>query len=81
MRSWAYLTVGLAMTGHHWQVRWINGTELPHWGSGPARFEHLNRLGAEGWDMCGSGSGGGGQEAWCTYILKRPQAQPRRARA
>jgi hypothetical protein len=71
MQQWEYLIVGPGTTKDNRVVRYLNLTELPNWEEGPPLVEYINQLGADGWELVGTPSGGQ-NPAWYILIFKRP---------
>ncbi len=51
MQQWEYWTVVFDVTNKAMRPRWVNDQELPDWKKGPIKFEYLNQLGNQGWEL------------------------------
>lgn len=49
MQKWEYTTVIVDYD----VPRYVNGVEIPQWKKGPPIWVYLNKLGDDGWEICG----------------------------
>lgn len=52
--QWEYLEV-VYRDYRGWRARTVNGAELGDWKTSPTLIEHLNQLGADGWELVSMG--------------------------
>lgn len=58
MQKWQYMSicvkdVGVPGGGSDFRPHIVNGRKLPKWEKGQLAAEHLDQLGAEGWELVG----------------------------
>ncbi len=51
MQQWEYWTVVFDAANKAMRPRWVNDQELPDWKKGTVKFEYLNQLGNQGWEL------------------------------
>ena len=73
MQKWEYLFMDYTETGTVISLlrpQRANGKELLDWKREPAMFDHVNKLGAEGWELVHMRQ----SDAGVSMIFKRPKA-------
>ncbi len=66
MQQWEYLTVVFDGANRELRPRWVDDKELPDWKKGPTRYEYLNQLGNQGWELAATSA--------TLYTFKRPKS-------